>query len=92
MSTLQSFQVRNYNIVSFDDERDRAPYQAPTGVIASITLSAPDGSETWGEFLQREDALALYGWLGLLLSQPAVAAPDAQPSSPGPTHTEQESE
>ena len=49
------------------DERTRAGGEAPNGAVASVTLCSDDGDETWGEFMCREDALALYGWLALLL-------------------------
>lgn len=53
--------------VSFHDERARAPYQAPAGSFASVTLDR-DGVESWGEFLTREQTLALIGWLTTLVA------------------------
>lgn len=60
---MKNFVIDNFNSVVFCDERANGP-----GKFASVTLEANDGNESWGEFMRREEALALYGWLGLMLS------------------------
>jgi len=60
------------NTVTFDDERRRAPYQVPAGSFASVTFSGR--VESWGEFLTREQALAVIGWLTVLVASEATDA------------------
>lgn len=45
--------------LSFDDERQRAGF-------ISVTLSTPDESESWGQSMSSNEALALLGWLHVL--------------------------
>lgn len=60
------------NQIVFSDERARAPYEVPAGTFASVTLDG-EGS-TWGEFLTREQALAVLGWLTALIASEAADA------------------
>lgn len=53
------------NSVSFSDERRRAGQEVAADAFASVTLSGRDSS--WGEFLTRNDVLALRAWLDVLL-------------------------
>jgi hypothetical protein len=53
--------------VTFADERERAGRDVSTDACVSVTLGGADAESQWGEFLTREQALALYGWLGLVL-------------------------
>ncbi len=68
---LPDFEVRDFNTTTFGDERHRPATEVPAGAFASVTITSHDGDQQWGEFMQRDEALALYGWLGLLLSTPA---------------------
>lgn len=70
MSHLPDFEVRAFNTTTFSDERHRPSTEVPAGAFVSVTLTSHDGDHQWGEFMQRDEALALYGWLGLLLSSP----------------------
>lgn len=55
-------------LLTFCDERERAALgvKVSPDAFASVTFSARDTS--WGEFMDRDQVLALYGWLGLLLA------------------------
>ncbi len=56
------------NAIGFCDERDRdREHPAPAGAIASVTLSGAD--ESWGEFMNRTDLLALRSWIDRVLSE-----------------------
>lgn len=56
------------NGMSFHDERAQ---DLRSGAIGSVTMHDRDGvdSETWGQFVTRDDALRLFGWLALLLER-----------------------
>lgn len=58
---MESVQFGDGNTVDFSDERGR--YEGR--YFISVTISGEESS--WGEFLTRNDALALRGWLDLVL-------------------------
>jgi hypothetical protein len=54
------------SFVTFCDERNRPDAAIEPPYFASVTLSGGDSS--WGEFLTREQAYALLGWLTTVLT------------------------
>jgi hypothetical protein len=56
------------NSIDFSDERARAGHDVDQDAIASVTLSGAD--ESWGEFMNRTDLLALRSWIDRILSAP----------------------
>ncbi len=64
---MDCFEIRDHNTIIFGDERHRGPNDVASGSFMSVTLESRNGDESWGEFMRRDDALALYGWLGLML-------------------------
>ncbi len=86
---MDCFEIRNHNTIIFSDERHRGPLEVASGSFISVTLDSHDGDESWGEFMQREEALALYGWLGLMLG---AEIPEGDPYSVSAVDQPRESE
>lgn len=55
-----------FSTVTFCDERTGGRHP---GAVASVTLTSKDGDESWGEFLDANDALALRSWLDELIAR-----------------------
>jgi hypothetical protein len=59
------------NSVTFSDETGRSDTEG-IDAIASVTLEGPDSS--WGEFMTRNDLLALRAWIDRVLGARALPA------------------